>query len=486
MNTYRHRVKIWIENGGIFVFLLTAYFIFYWGCRRNYFFSDDFEWLARAVLAQDWDGIGSIFAFKGRDFNPLFTVFLAGIIKIFGLSHTAFRVVGIVLFTGVSWFFFYILNRYFTVHRVIALTATLLFGFNVYISEILLNTSALVYSLATFFFLASAAAYMAKRRGLFIILLLAAFLTKETVILGIIPLLLVEKERKSRGFIFIALIALVSVRSVIQLTFAGSADSYTDFMDYSNVFIKLYFILLRSMNLSPYTFSLPVGAGIIAVVVIISLYVLIRIYRGQPFKTELSRSFPGSVLYFFSSWVIFSLFFSFLPKLSSRYFFFPAIFFWGMAASLFSLVVLYLKNKKRIYMIGGMLAVPVFLSVSVMVNYPLVQREIMDYRILGDFSLGFMQQEETVIKSQLSMDKDNTSRIVILYKMDYSLLKAAYQTVIDRGNMPKLLPFREHAVGGIIEPADLVPIVLYPGRTARWIALEETDRFFKGKIVEFL
>ncbi|MDQ1352205.1 MAG: hypothetical protein QG657_2511, partial [Acidobacteriota bacterium] len=35
-----------------FLLILCLNIFLYWGCQDNYFFSDDFEWLARGVLAQ--------------------------------------------------------------------------------------------------------------------------------------------------------------------------------------------------------------------------------------------------------------------------------------------------------------------------------------------------------------------------------------------------------------------------------------------------
>ena len=58
------------QNVLIFLLILSIYFVFYWGFQDNYFFSDDFEWLSRAILAQD--STTESFRVVGRDFNPVF------------------------------------------------------------------------------------------------------------------------------------------------------------------------------------------------------------------------------------------------------------------------------------------------------------------------------------------------------------------------------------------------------------------------------
>jgi hypothetical protein len=168
------------------------------------------------------------------------------------------------------------------------------------------------------------------------------------------------------------------------------------------------------------------------------------------------------------------VFFSLLPKLSSRYFFYPTFGFWGIAA----LLTYYFYQKKK-YLKYAL--VPLVL-VSVLFNYSLIKKEIEDYRILGDFSKQFIHQEAVFIKNQLSLNRGSPG--IILYKRDNRQLLAVYRLINKRKNLPKLLPpFRSHStIAGVIEPQHLIPIVFYPDKVVRWEPIEETTFYFKGKI----
>jgi uncharacterized membrane protein len=123
-----------LQNVIIFSLILLVNVIFYWGSQDNYFFSDDFEWLARAVLAHD--SPIEILRIEGRDFNPVFMLLLTVMLRLFGLSPLVFRLVSLLTFSAVIFALFYFLSRYFKVNRIIAFSAALLFGFNVFISEV--------------------------------------------------------------------------------------------------------------------------------------------------------------------------------------------------------------------------------------------------------------------------------------------------------------------------------------------------------------
>ena len=439
------------------IFLVTA--VFYWGIQDNYFFSDDFQWVSRAVLAQGPGSAGEIFKLKRRDFNPVFLIVLGVLIKIFGLSPVIFRVISLFIFSAVTAAFFYILYRYFKIHPLISLSAALLSALNVFVSEVVLNLSALVYSLSFLFFLAALKFYLDKKRMLYILFILSAFLTKEAVILGVIPLILFEKEKKNRLFLLASLGGMGLARMLLQL---GAASSYTNFLSFSNFFYKLYFIILRAMNISPYSIPLPVGIGVILLFFFISAYFMWTAYRTK----------ERGLLFFLSLFAFFSLFFSLLPKLSSRYFFFPALGFYGTAA----LLVHHLQriNKRFKYTL-----VPLVL-VSILFNYALVKKEIEDYRILGDFSKNFIREQAVRIKDQINTVSESTQ--ITIFKRDYRKLAGIYRQVVARGNLPKLLPFRKNSIAGVIYPKDLVPIIFYPERIVRWEPVEETDTYFIGKL----
>jgi hypothetical protein len=437
-----------------FILLLLVIGFFYRGFQTNYFFCDDFQWLGRAVLLQH--SPGELFKIEGRDFNPVFLVILGTAIKISGLSPLVLRFISLLVFSALVWMFFYLLSRYFKVHALLAFCAALLFGLSVFISEVVLNLAALVYSLSLLLFLVGLKCYFDKKKWWFVSCFLLAFLTKEAILLAVLPLFFYEKERYLRVFLAAATGTMVLFRVVLQ--WGAVTGSYTDFLSFGNFFYKLYFIVLRAMNLSPYTFPLPVGVLVILLLLLVSLYFL-KVERGFSF--------------FFLFLVIFSLFFSFFPKLTSRYFLFPAFAFWGMAA----LWVHHFQQKKKNLKYA---LIPLVL-IAMLFNYSFIRREIGDYKILGDFSRQFIQREATLVKNQLTPRQGSTA--FTFFKRDKRRLAAVYRLINQRENLPKLLPFREHSIGGVIEPKYLVPIIFYPEHIARWIPLEETAYSFIGRII---
>jgi hypothetical protein len=437
----------------IFLGILFINAVFYWGFQNNYFFSDDFEWLSRAVSMQN--SFSEILSIKGRDFNPVFLFLLWALVKFAGLSPVIFRTISLFTFSATAWFFFYILKRYFKIDPFIAFTCALFASLNVFVSEVTLNLSALVYSLSLLFFFIALHFYLSKKRLLFILFLALGVMAKEAIIPGILPIILYEKETRERLYTIASTVGIILVRALLQL---GATGSYTEFLSFKDVFIKLYFILLRSMNISPYSIPAPAGIGVIVLLLLVSIYFFIR--------------FGRSFLFFFSFLCAFTLFFALLPKLSSRYFFFPSFGAWGIAAFLFQ--YFYYKNKILKFM-------PlVFLLFSIMFNYSLIQNEIGDYKILGDFSKHFISNQADFIKKNTGFKTGET----IIYKKNSNELTSTYRQIIDRDNLPKLLPIRPHGVGGVINPEDLIPIIFFPEKIVRWRPVNETDILFKGVIID--
>ncbi len=121
------------------------------------------------------------------------------------------------------------------------------------------------------------------------------------------------------------------------------------------------------------------------------------------------------------------------------------------------------------------------LMIALVLNFVLIRREVEDYKILGDFSKEFVQKEAEFIKN--SLEAGNGKDEVTIYKGSFHPLGDIYTLIVDRGNMPKLLPFRRHGIGGVIEPRHLLPIIFYPAAVARWQSSEETETYFKGRVV---
>jgi hypothetical protein len=445
-------------------YLIPALLIFsvltglYWGVHSNYFYMDDFHWVARAILVQD--SPGEMFSIEGRDFNPVFLVLLALLIKIFGVSPFVLRIVSVLTLSGVIFTFFHILSHHFKIQRMFALCAALLLGMNVFISEVVLNLSALVYVLSMLLALLAITFYLDKKKWLFVLFMVLAFFTKETIILVMLPLFIYEREKSNRLFLAAVFGAAVLLRLLLQL---GATSGYTNFFSISNSFYKFYFIVVRSMSLSPYSIHLAVGIAVMAAIFFICGYFVIA-------KKE--RGF----MFFVSLFAAYALFFAVLPKLSSRYVLFPSVGFWGIAALLTHYFHKQKESKKIKYAL-----VPLVL-ISLLFNFLSIQREVEDYRILGDFSKAFIQREGAFIKSVVENQKEGSE--ITLFKGGNRQLALVYQKILERDNLPKLLPFRSHSIGGVIEPRHLVPIVFYPDSIARWLTKEETDHYFRGNILK--
>lgn len=453
----------------LFVVFLFVYFFFYGGAIKNYFFSDDFEWLSRGVLMQ-----GSpmeMFKIHGRDFNPLFLLILGIFIKLFGLSPMAFRILSIVIAAGLTFTFSTLLRRHFNIDARIAFIVALSAGLNVFVSETVLNLAALVYPIAMLFFFIALLFYWDNKRWYFVLFLGAALLTKETVLLGIIPLFFYEKEKRNRLFIAITMGTMIIIRFLIQL---GHTGKYTDFLDSSGFFYKLYFIMLRTVNLSPYSLSIWIGSGIL-ILLVLGVVVLIR--KDRRFL------FWGL---FYGAFVIF---FAFLPKLSSRYCYYPTLGSWAIigVASAFGISA-FIKDSKvkgkqgfRPEFVWGLVLILILGGT----NYVFIQGEIGDYRILGEYSKGFLQEMRSVVKMQSSGSEiGKTIATVVFYKGDVRGLADVYREISMRGNLPKLLPFRPHAIRGVLEPEHVVPLVCYPENILRWKPAKETEEFFTGQITK--
>lgn len=448
-------------NGIVFFLIVGITLFLYWGCWNNYFFSDDFEWLARGTLAQHLpDAPAEITRIEGRDFNPFFMIMLTLVIRIFGLSPIAFRLLSLLVFSAVLFTFYHILSRYLQVNRWISLFAALFCGFNVFISETVLNMSALVYSFSLLLFLVGLVSFLAGKRTMYLLFLFLAFLTKETIILAIIPLFFYAQKKRDRWFILLSSGVLVMARALLQM-FTAAPGTYTGFLSFSNFFYKLYFIAMRTLNISPYSINPVLGGAILVILALAAGYFAFS-------KAAETEKEGRGFLFFLLLFIVFTFFFSLLPKLSSRYFFYPTFGLWGIAALWAQ--YFYQQNKKMIFALAPLLVI------SLLVNYPMIQREIGDYKILGDFSKRYIRQQAALL------NKDITEGEISIYKQDTRSLAEIYQQIKTRDNLPKLLPFRERSIGGVIAPAHLVPLVFYPEKIVRWISSREAADYFTGRL----
>ncbi len=437
----------------LFIVLAILIIIPYYGFQNNYFFSDDFEWISRGIISIA--NPMEILRIKGRDFNPLFIITTSSYIKLFGLSPVILRLSVFFVFLLVLFLLYEIMIKILNTDNYIALSLIFLFAINVYISEIILNYSALVYLLSFLFFLIATLFYNKERYGYFIFFLFCAFLFKEIILLGFISLFFIKKPKKSRIILLVSLMIVILIRVILQL---NSTSTYTSFISYKYYFIKLYLIFFRALNINPY--SIPPMFGFLIILLFMIFFICKSIKR-----TESSYLFP------LSFFIIYLSFFSLLPKLSSRYIFLPSVGFFLL------LSVLMGEFKKRF---GGKIYIPIILIMilSFIYNFPLIKKEVMDYRILGKFSYKFIFNHSLKIKEQFGK-----SDKIFIGRENLMPLKNLYFSIYKNGGISKLLPIRRGSVGGVIHPEDLVPIVFYPDYIAKWKNIKTENNGFYGKII---
>ncbi len=446
----KHKKKLFI------LILILLIFVSYYKSLSNYFFSDDFEWISRAIVSQ----AEPLRAFKvyGRDFNPVFIIILSILIKIFGVSAFPIRLFFLSLFAITFAFLFHTLEKRLNFSQITAFSATFLVALNVYISEAALNLAASVYFLAFFLFLISFNYLSEKKIYLFFILFTLAFLTKEMIILTLIPVFIFsEKKIKKQILIFGA--SLLTLRFIIQFS---TTSQYTSFVSKKLFLAKLYFILLRSINLSPYKINPIYGLFLLTSIILLILIYMVK-FGGEKDKT---------VVCIFVFWILYTIFFAFLPKLSSRYILYPSIGF----------ILIYLKifdafSKYKIIRF----ALTLLLVLSFVYNYPKIGKEIEDYKILGDFSKNFLIKIKTEFVKNI--DPKRKEQTIKIKKPEKTALIFTYAMVKRRGNLPKLLPMRKNSLGGVIYLKDLIPITFYPERIAIFKPKKITQTHFIGQIL---
>ena len=432
---------------GFFILFLFLIIYSYFGVQNNYFFSDDFEWLSRGIISMS--NPLEIFRIKGRDFNPLFIIITSVLIKFFGLSPFFYRVFIFIIFFITMYMLYRIMLIILKTDSRIAIISVFLLSMNMYISEILLNFSAFVYLLSFLFFLISLFFYNRKEYPLFTLFLIIALLFKETIFLAFLTLLFLKKELKGKIILIVSLLSFIILRIILQ---TGSSSHYTSFLSYKYLLIKIYLVFFRAININPYSIPPIIGFLIIILFLLISVLLI---------KKDKKYLFPLSFFFIYLS------FFSVFPKLSSRYLFFPAIgFILFLSIALNDLTE---KLKKFVYLL---------IIISFLYNSPLIKREVEDYKILGEFSKNYIKKQKYIIKNRFKISTPFT-----INQGNYESIKTLYLLIHKRGNLPKLLPIRKKAIGGMIYPEDLVPIIFYPKYIAIWKTLKKTNNGYYGKIL---
>ena len=138
-----------------------------------------------------------------------------------------------------------------------------------------------------------------------------------------------------------------------------------------------------------------------------------------------------------------------LEKLSSRYLYMMAVGYsfalCGAARKLAPrLARLTLRRAVIVALVAGLVAV-------LGANALRVQREIGDYRLLGAPYAACVERFRSAVDSLQSGET-----MVVIDTGPRAEIRELTARIVERGNMTKLIPFRKHAIDGLIEPADLI------------------------------
>ncbi len=401
-------------------FLVVVFFIFlfYYKSINNFFYSDDFEWLASAkrIIC----GKERLFLIHGRDFNPITKLYFIVNYKLFSLNPVGWRILQLLLLSVNSFLFFFFLKKS-GIKEKISLAISISFLLSLFTSEVALNVSAISYVLAFLFFIL-AMNILEKSFFISLPIFFFSFLSKETIFFALIPIILLIKNRLKRKIYFAFIFFLVIFRFFIQMK---SLSPYSSFISIKFIPEKFHISLLKSFQILPY--NKPYFVSMLLFILIILSF----------FRLGKEKFFVFS----FSGFILQLSFLLLFPKLSSRYFYFPTFFSLSIVAFYVNTIVLH-KFKKSETLIALIL-----LLTFITGSWYGIGKEINDYKLLGQFSKSTLYRAKNELKCK--------NLICKLENRSNKNLKLLYLKISKNGGLPKLLPVREHAYSGLIKYRDL-------------------------------
>jgi hypothetical protein len=398
------------------------------------FYSDDFQWLGRMAPTQE--NPFYVFHVFYRDFNPVLHVSFLFDYIVGGGNAVAFHATSILIHAANAVLLFYLCRRWHG-NPWVAVIAAVIWSFNVRVSEAVIWPAARGHSLATLLVLAAllALGLPSRRRDLIVpILFVLALLTKET---AMFPLLLApwftrEPRRAIRLWItlggIVAGFILLNLLIKPELHLSGAGPSM--------LALKAPFILLRPLGLGDYyDFSYPMLV-LVSGLLLTSFWILRR-----------TTGFVGLLWIVVCAVPIIPL-----DKLSSRYLYMLSIGYALVMCGMFELAgrVRYGVDAKRVLR-------PLVATLALLVivaNGLFVQREINDY---AELARPYARCLEALRDAVMSMTSGETFVVVDVSGADAVLRMQERMRL--RGNMNKLIPYRQNGVGGLIELHDAVNIL---------------------------
>jgi hypothetical protein len=397
------------------------------------FFSDDFQWLGRMNATIERPGY--LFTVFFRDFNPVlhasfaFDWLLAGLTPSFWHAHS-------VLLHACSALLLFLLCRRLGAGRWLALASAATWAVNVRISEAVIWPAARGHQLAALSALAALVLLLSDyrhRRWLALIALTLGLFAKETTLFAMaaIPFFLPSWKKERLYLVGHGALAI----GFVLLNLVIKDNLHTSDAGIYALLMKTPFILLRPLGLGDYArFDMPT---LIVVAALIALGALL-LRRG-----------PGLAALL---WVLAcSAPIVPLDKLSSRYLYLPAI---GYAVLLCVIAMAALprlrsEGVKRVVRWGFVTAI---IAISA-TNLLLIQREVEDYRLLSQPYMDLVERASTPLASVAAGQS-----LVYVDGSSQTTIRELTETIQERGNITKLIPYRRHAIDGLIELPDLLNV----------------------------
>ena len=397
------------------------------------FFSDDYQWLGRmnATLEQP----SYVFTVFFRDFNPVLHASFTLDWIVGGYDPAVWHVDSILLH-GIAASLLFLFCARLGAPFWVAIGASGLWALNVRLSETVIWPAARGHQLAATCSLAALVLLLGRRRHrrwLALAFLALGLFAKETTLFAMaaIPFFL-PGWRKERAFLT-ALAGLAA--GFVLLNIAIKDNLHTSGAGLAALLLKTPFILLRPLGLGDYYRFDVLSLVLVAVVFLAAAYWLRRGFGLAGVGWVLACSAPIVLL----------------DKLSSRYLYLPAIGYAVVFCAICMAIRPALRSPFVKRWVRGAVIAGVLLIAST--NGLLVQREIGDYRLLAQ---PYMTLVENVAAGLAGIARGETFLVV----------DAAAQTTIadltgrieERGNITKLIPYRRHAIDGLIELPDLLNV----------------------------
>ncbi len=410
------------------------------------FYSDDYQWLGR--MNPTLEKPSYLFSVFFRDFNPVlhasFTLdwIVAGSQPAVWHAHS-------ILLHGIAAGLLFVLCSRLGAPFWVALGGAGLWALNVRLSEAVIWPAARGHQLATTCSLAALVLLLGdgrRKRWWALGLLAVGLFAKETALFAMaaIPFFLPgwRKERALLGGL-----AGLGVGFVL-LNVAIKDNLHTSGAGFEALLLKTPFILLR-----------PLGLGDYARFDLWTLLLTGLAFAGAAFLLRRGFGLAGLLWVLACSAPIVPL-----DKLSSRYLYLPAIGYTVVFCAAWVGLERVLKTERSKRLVRVLLGVAIASILGANVLW--TQREIGDYRLLAQPYTKLVDEVAPVLSR---IEPGET--LLVVDGAPQTTIPALTERIVARGNITKLIPYRRHAIDGLIELPDLLNVARsrvpgYLGRVA--------------------